>query len=204
MPNWCYNTMYVYGPKAECERFKALLVKAEAMAKTQGHNPVYQTFLEAGFTPDEIDATDCRRGWYTDEFELKQERGHDVLDVRFETAWGPCHEAFTELLRRFFPLLEQVTLAEESGCEVYVNTDTDGLFFEDRYYIWGEIRKGERYSCISDDGSQYQSSYENALSAINKWLEENGIAPLSSVHEAEELVNSMPDCNLNVYEFAPC
>ena|GEM_PF-6433852 len=50
-----------------------------------------------------------------------------------ETAWGPLPEVWDLMAEKYN--LSYVYCSEECGCAVYVNTDSEGRFFSDRYIL---------------------------------------------------------------------
>lgn len=104
---------------------------------------------ELGVEPETIEKLDGRTS--INYLGLIVEDGKPV-GVQFdaESAWSPCDDFAEVLLRAIYPGggdIEMVYIAEESGCEIYVNTDVDHRFYktvlvmdinagklEDRYY----------------------------------------------------------------------
>lgn len=196
MPNWCSNEMAVYGSRDELVKFVELIKKARETAKETKHWELYDVFSLAGFDDGEMDKFGWSRGYFTnDSLDIGNKDGRDFVDVSFETAWSPMCEAWDELLRRCFPNLKQVTIAVECGCEVYVNTDVDKLFFP-----WTIcIDAGYENSVFGDF---YEDSYvtrADALHNVNEWLGKS----FDSLEEAEEYVLADEDGDnwFNVHEF---
>jgi hypothetical protein len=50
-----------------------------------------------------------------------------------ETAWNPLPEVYEKFAEKYG--LSFVYIADEPGCEIYVNTDIEGKFFTDRYIL---------------------------------------------------------------------
>ena len=196
MPNWCSNEMAVYGSRDELVKFVELVKKARETAKETKHWELYDAFALAGFDDEEMDKFGWSRGYFTiGDIDIGNKDGMDFVDVSFDTAYSPMCEAWDELLRRSFPDLKQVTIAVEEGCDVFVNTDVDGLFFPWTLYL----DAGYGNSVFNDfyDGSY--KTREEALHKVNEWLGKQ----FDSLEEAEEYVLADEDGDnwFNVHEF---
>lgn len=196
MPNWCSNEMVVYGPRSELVKFVELIKKARETAKETKHWELYDVFSLAGFNEEEMDKLGWSRGYFDDDVpEIESKDGIDFVQVSFETAWSPMCEAWDELLRRRFPNLKQVTCAVECGCEVYVNTDVDKLFFPWSIFV----DAGYDNSVFGEYYDGYCDTREEALHKVNEWLGKQ----FDSLEEAEEYVLADEDGDnwFNVHEF---
>lgn len=198
MPNWCSNEMAVYGPRDELVKFAELIKKARETARETKHWELYDVFALAGFDDEGMDKLGWSRGYFDGDVpEIESKDGTDFIQVSFETAWSPMCEAWDALLRRRFPNLKQVTCAVESGCDVYVNTDVDGLFFP-----WTIcVDAGYENSVFGDFYPDSYNTREDALHRVNEWLGES----FDSLEEAEEYVLADKYGNgdnwFNVHEF---
>lgn len=208
MANICSNCMAVYGDRTELERLHSII--GEAMADTDPkRNKVDLTFELAGFTKEEIDALGMTACFYTDvDKEISTgDYGITYFEVSFESKWSPAIESWDALLARFFPKLKQVTVAEEGGCEIYINTDRDGYFFKDRYYVDGSVCN--HYT--NEMECPYCETEEQALAVINEMCDKAGIKSFGSIADALaffEDEDNNPDPNpdhdffLNVHEYS--
>lgn len=57
------------------------------------------------------------------------------IEFSLEDKWAPQVELFDIICKRYDGKLQYVYLAEESGCELFINTDSQGLFYKDKYYL---------------------------------------------------------------------
>lgn len=87
--------------------------------------------------------------------------------LEMESAWGPCVDFMTALLTTILPGggdCDYVYIAEEPGCDVFINTDLEGRFFSERVCVDAHI---------PDDGEfrEYygDSELRDLISDIKKW-----------------------------------
>jgi len=130
MPNWCSNSIAFYqedGGNAMIEAFYADIQK-------------YQNYND----PETGKVSDWVGHWlqsnrintdnlYTRGFFSNCELNGDYVRVDMETAWAPLPEVWDLMAEKYE--LVYVYISEESGCEVYVNTDSEGRFFTTRYML---------------------------------------------------------------------
>ena len=140
MPNWCWNNTIVYGEKKMLEKFYNDMVIGTS--KNPNFKPVKNSwdnewlgnlFLAAGYTEEDVTngTIRCRGGI----FDLRLIRDGTAVEITYESAWCPIIDSLNLMLEEKYAGLHQVTLAEEIGCEIFVNTDTSGEFFPDKYYL---------------------------------------------------------------------
>lgn len=137
MPNWCSNTFFVYGNKAGCIRFYLKLQSLLESHDSSGGSRLnlWDTLKAAGYDDSELSGINCRGDISDLNLEEEIEEGGRPFGVKFwaESAWSPCSEAITLLINKLAPRmgLKSVFLAEEPGCEIYINSDVDGVYFRD-------------------------------------------------------------------------
>ena len=137
MPNWCGNTMVVMGDYNELKDFQQKLLHARQVADELKNWHLYQIYEEFGLKNEEVlERSDYIRGYFTDIEKTISltSNGTKYFKVWYESAWGPMIEGFDFLLSHY-KTLKQYTIAEECGCEVYINTDTTGEFFPEKYCL---------------------------------------------------------------------
>ena len=136
MANWCSNMFAIY-PKDNSDLGKAQLKRLFAQLRK-----VTQIDYPEGTK---------EHGWYG---LLSVMRGKDAEDVyakgsiediqwyddhifmQTETAWEPQDDVVMDMLDcKECSELDFELLAEEGGNEIYINTDTSGRFFSDRYVL---------------------------------------------------------------------
>lgn len=175
MPNWCYNQMVVYGSPTEIKDFHDKLSKAKEKGDKLNTWHLYQIYEEFGYKKEEILESDSNgyiRGYFDsiDDIEVESK---DVWFFRleYESAWSSMYEGFDWLLSRHYKTLKQVTLAEEMGLEVYINTDTKGKFFPEKYYMY--VEDYDTFICESD---------RELVEEFNKFIDE----PKNKVNNAKD------------------
>ena len=206
MANMCSNAMRIYGDREQLEKLHALINKA--IDDTDRTNPVYLTFLLAGYSESEIKTLGMPNcyGMETDEEITTGKYGITYLCVWYESAWSPAISQWNAMLSRFFPKLKQVTISEECGNEIYINTDESGYFFPDRYYMDGQINNVYIRDELPDSGI---ATNEQALAFINMCCEKAGVKhDFKTIDEAMDYISEKDeesgideDSYLSVYEF---
>jgi hypothetical protein len=130
MPNWCCNSIAFYredGGNAILEAFYADIQK-------------YQDYKD----PETGRVSDWIGHWlhsnrvntdnlYCRGFIVNCELNKDHVRVDMDTAWSPLPEVWDMMSEKYE--LAYVYIAEEPGCEVYVNTDYTGRFFSTQYMM---------------------------------------------------------------------
>ena len=151
MPNWCSTNYYVKSENKN-QLFKFYLDCVIAGLKGDWLGRIYE---QAGYK------TEKTKEGYTvfagDDKEWIRCRGHvtnveicgnpdgkkevgleDIgkgIEICCETAWEPLLNSFERMLREKYPDLEVLCLAEECGCEVYVNTDVNHEHFKEKWVL---------------------------------------------------------------------
>lgn len=158
MANICSNIMRVYADKENEANLKKVyeilcqVMKDAEEDPDQNYMPNIVARMRPDLTEEEIDKKlyGCEtRSWMDGE----PESYHEATDtdpasftVYYESKWYPTIEAWNLVLEPYG--VKQVTIAEEPGCDVYINTDKDGVFFIDKYMIdiYTEENDGETAS----------------------------------------------------------
>lgn len=210
MPNWCSNAMTVVGPKDDIVKFIDHINRSRAHSKETGHWELYDIFADLGYAKEngDIDCEDWTRGYLTDgegDYNLmKSPTGNDEFcaELHFETAWGPMCDAWYRLLKEHFKALRHYTIAEECGNEVYVNTDKEGIFYEEKLAVDGYCSKTNRYTSDYGVGGIGRSSEKDALDAINYAFRKD----FKTLKEAKRFAEQLDDDDsfLNIEEYSDC
>lgn len=149
MPNWCSNRFIIFGNKDEV--LKCYLNWCSYLSEKPPFKPIENSwknnwignlFRGEGWSEEEIHtgAVQCRGGVEYLELQGDDEDGEDMrICLDTETAWNPNYDDMIELIGRNYNSLDLVMVSEEPGCEIYINTDTDGKFFTDKYMIEGHV-----------------------------------------------------------------
>lgn len=151
MANYCSNSFTYYSDNQGqiLNLYLRIQGAVEALGDMGGNTDAKPLLAELGVEPETIERLDGRTS--INYLGLLVEDGKPV-GVQFdaESAWSPCDDFAEILLRAIYPGggdIEMVYIAEEPGCEIYVNTDVDHRFYktvlvmdvkagklEDRYY----------------------------------------------------------------------
>jgi hypothetical protein len=75
--------------------------------------------------------------------------GISYFEVQIETRWIPKTDILDGICKYYKNKIDYVYLAEEPGCEVFINTDKDERFYSTRFYL----------SLEGDELSDYDSEY---------------------------------------------
>ena len=196
MPNWCSSAYCIHGPKKPVEDAKKFIEKALSdAANKEASNPeswLGQIVIACGMDYGKVSC----RGWIQDITEIEDMRiGLEEISYFYiysEDAWGPMPEVFLLLIEKKFPgqNLELCFTAEEPGCGVYCNTDTSGIFFQDRWVV-------EDYESFHE----YFETDEEVIDFINREFE----LSCKTIADVIEFANSANGLALNlcVNEFSP-
>lgn len=197
MPNWCMNSMVVYGSPTEVKDFHEKLQRAWKKGDELRHWHLYQIYEEFGYAEDYIlksDENGYIRGNFVDlEKEIHEDKGECYFQLQYESAWGSMYEGFDWLLKRHYNTLKQVTIAEECGCEVYINTDTTGRFFSDRFVVDAE-----------DSDTEYFEKEEQVVRYFNEYLVEDEKDKCKSLSDCYELCENerYEDKYIQIHEYS--
>ena len=128
MPNWSLNSVAFYqedGGNAMLEAFYADIQKYQGYKDPETGN--YCDWVGNWLESNRINTDNLyTRGFFIDcEFEI------DHVRVDMEVAWSTMTDVYDLMAKKYD--LDYVYIAEEAGCEFYVNTDTEGRFFPTRY-----------------------------------------------------------------------
>ncbi len=203
MANICDNVICIYGDEPELERLAKLYDQAVSEMKDgkkwrDYYNQYDIMFMLAGMPEEYVKGmTQC---YFLDEPETKMKGETLFLQFVFSTKWHPAITEWDCFLKRCFPRLKFVYLAEETGNEIFINTDTDGIFFDERYYIDGAYRN----SYIGEDDAipnRYPTK-KALLKAVSKWLGHT----FHNICEVEEYFAEVEDSEaetwFNFYEYS--
>lgn len=160
MANYCANSIVFFSKdKTKLSRF---LRKVYAAFDSIGSG-FYNLMVLHGYKNREILSVIDKRDSFTHcDTRLEQNKDTYSFRVDVETAWEPHMAMFYKIIReKYNDAIQIVYMAEESGSEVFVNSDKEGLYFPERYMI-DCCHNGEYYK-------EYFNTYPEAIS----WIKEN-------------------------------
>lgn len=167
MPNWCSTGYYVTTKgftESERKRLYPTLLKflTDVTIATStdsgtdfGRGWLGQVYIQAGYKFNSSGDREWDEEWIEcrgEVLDVQVDTGDDneIVGVALwcETAWQPMIESFQRLVDEKYPGLKLVCCAEEPGCEIYINTDTAGYRFLDKYVI---ATDEDNYYCETDE-----------------------------------------------------
>ena len=154
MANYCSNSVTYYSDNQGqiLNLYLRLRGVTESLGGMEmGSIQAKQLLAELGVDPEIIEKLDGRTSINYLGLLVEDEK---PVGVQFdaESAWSPCDDFADILLRAIYPDrgdIEMVYIAEEPGCEVYVNTDVDHRFYKTvlvMNVIAGEINDSYYYN----------------------------------------------------------
>ncbi len=202
MANYCYNSVTFYGDE---EKIKKLFEKVQyALSKEFGD--IVQTQFSVSSDPCWLGLLALEFGANINGYVFSEEekmlkktsdtglncRGSltrvgllspEILELTSNSAWHPHIELWNMIAEQSDVNFE--LWAEEPGCGIFINTDTDGIFYPVRYRI---------YRDEYDD--EYFPSLESFLNAFNGYTGENA----RSFEEAEGIAYNMDGFGVNEFK----
>lgn len=98
--------------------------------------------------------------------EINYSSGHYNFEVISSDSWSPPFEMWRLILTMHFPLIKMVVSAEESGMDVYINTDKEGLYYLDKYLV--EVFYDDWQN--QEDFFEYCTDKEDVVDALKRAL----------------------------------
>lgn len=146
MANWCSNFIAIYkeenSQKAEQE-LKELYIKIKSLGtpSTVYSDPIYKDYqswygMLGVIGGGKLDDIDCRGS--IEDVAWNKSNLHGVneswIKIYTTTAWEPQIEIIDMMLEKYLYLGYEYE-SEECGNQIYINTDTEGVYLNDRYMI---------------------------------------------------------------------
>lgn len=153
MPNWCSNAVVVYGDKDEVELFKERYKQAYVNSCKNNTWGTYELFAVHNYE-DILNHPDWIRGPIYDSTSLEED---GTFRFFFESAWSPMIDGLRRILDERYKTLQCEVVAEECGEAIYINTDTKGRFFRDKYCLYSD-----------ETGSEYFETDEELLNFVKE------------------------------------
>ncbi len=128
MPNWCYSSVNIRGPKDEIGKFDKQVKEACSS------NPLKADFgdwwlgnllLHLGYKDDDVVQGDIRcRGSIID-YDVSYEENYGDILLSVESAWGPHLGPIVLMRDKYAPNCEILYVAEELGCGLFWSNDPE-------------------------------------------------------------------------------
>jgi len=145
MPNWCYNQVMLYGEPKQLEKVWLYIKKAYENEAATSRKWLNRLIIAAGLNHEDYSC----RGWIVN---LDDEGDYtpgidDSFKLDFESAWNPAMSAIDIAIRVALkdyaePDVSYELMAEEPSEGIFINTDTEGVYFKERYYLDFEYKDG--------------------------------------------------------------
>ena len=183
MPNYCSNSIVFFSK--DKTKLSVFLRKVYA-AYDSRKSGFYSLMVLHGYNNREIASVIDKRDDFTScDTSLKMGKDSDTyhFSLETETAWTPHMEAFRKILHeKYSDTIQMVYISEECGCEVYINTDTEGMYLPERFVVdcchYGVFHK------------EYFDTFENALEWIREEYTDLGFSRYDSVAEITDKINA--------------
>ncbi|MBQ9764392.1 MAG: hypothetical protein IJV92_08565 [Phascolarctobacterium sp.] len=198
MANCCSNTIALFGyEENKVDEFRKLMVKSFR----ESRNVTVRDFVvTCGYTIDEASKLVDGRDIFVDvDDKTSEKEGVYYFKFQTESAWNPNVDIFNRIIRdKFKDEFEFEYCSEEPGLAIYINTDVEGFFFTDRYYL---------DSCINDEyETEYFESKEEVLEWIRDKFPEVKVTIKTALHKIEDEVQKYIDENsddfFTLYKFS--
>lgn len=147
MANYAYNSITFIVPAEEKD-----IIDLEFLAtninylfgKSTQVNEITQAISEAYEKP--IYNFDRRDNfcWIDDDgISYNEDYNEYTFDISIESAWSPVIDRITEWIQSIYPNVSVLGMCEEPGFEIYINTDTEGKYYQTRYRLWLNVEDGD-------------------------------------------------------------
>ena len=208
MPNWCMTSIGIKADARDEEavkQLKALREEAQTVltrseqGSDQGWIGIF--LLDHGKDPEGISC----RGFLSDVYEptVKDNTMYFVIDEN--DAWSPKLDLWDEMMTLpEYNKLSYVARAEESGCEVFVNTDDSGTIFPELYILDYSVKVPSEGKWMDD--YVYFESIADLLSECKKLFGVDGKSFKDLQRKLDAYSESHSDDVelLNVHQFESC
>ena len=114
-----------------------------------------------------------------------------------DSAWSPMYEAYLAIASHFGVSFELE--AEEPGCGVYINTDTDGAYLPDRYKACLSERPSDgSLDMLFDSAHGETDLYFYSDKELLQWFRERGGIGAESIGALREMLDTG---HVSIHEF---
>lgn len=188
MPNWCFTSYAVEGPKEQLQELSDTMNRIAAMPTPGlikndfGSSWLGNLVMALGIDPCEQSNFRCRGEYYNVDLNLS---GYLTFDTM--TAWCEADDT-RHLIEEKFPGVHIYFISEEFGCEYWETNDTEGKYFSERYYFVTED--------YQDGDGNYYATLPELIDAINK------ATGLTGMKTFEDCENALQNYKSGDYDYA--
>lgn len=204
MPNWCMIDYCFYGNKESVKKFKQDIDEFTSKNYKEnefGTNWLGNIVLGYGFP---YEGNDFEFRGKIDEIHMDED--DEKLFISISTAWSPKPEMWDAIIDKHFTNtdggreLDYVFVAEEPGFEVYVNTDTEGTIFHERYVLYvGDIPEQKDYEMIIIENDEQLIATVNRIFNVENTTVEETFEFVRN--RAAEVYEENEDASLALYKY---
>lgn len=193
MANYCYNDIVFYSSnKTILQELQQLFFKAN---EDKGRVLSILDYIDM---PSECNTEilDMRNHFIHIDTEIKSDGECHYFYIQTESAWVPDLELFNYLLSSVYKdTIKMHYQAEEPGCGIYINTDLDGLFFQNRYVI--DCQKGDDL-----DDTFYFDCYDDVRHYFETEFPKVKVSTLDSLEDlCAKAMAIYDDCSLYAHRY---
>lgn len=187
MPNWC-NTAYKFmGEANEISDLHKKLKELEEMPEPIVKNGFGKLFL--GCVINHFGG-DWNKIYCRGEIDYMELCGENMLQLSTTTAWSDMPKVWDFVCQKY-PSIKYYYLAEEPGCVYFINSDSTGEYFPEKYLI---------DDCVN--GQEYANDDEELFEEMAKLLDVDNIKDFPQLSELLEKYNAEnPDEEIYYHEF---
>lgn len=146
MPNWCNTTYKIMGEATEIADLYKKLKELEEMPEPLVENGFGKLIL--GCVIKHFGG-DWEQIYCRGEIDSLEQCGDNMLQIGTMTAWGDMPKVWDFVLQSY-PSMTYVYITEEPGMQYYVNSDTTGEYFPEKYII-DDFANGSEYANDDED-----------------------------------------------------
>ena len=197
MANYCSNCIAFFGN--DLDKLEHLRKMMDTTFNLSEYGSIRDFVMSYGYAKEEaINFTDGRDSFIEVDFEVTKDDESYYFTIQTESAWNPNVEVFRKVITDHYEdEIDFVHCSEEPGFAVYVNTDTTGRFYEDKYHL---------DYCVQDKYvMEYFISFNDVINALTEDFPELEFSIYDSVDEINDRVQTLlensKDDYFNLYEY---
>ena len=197
MANYCSNCIAFFGN--DLDKLEHLRKMMDATFNLSEYGSIRDFVMSYGYAKEEaISFTDGRDSFIEVDFEVSKDDESYYFTIQTESAWNPNVEVFRKVITDHYEdEIDFVHCSEEPGFAIYVNTDTTGRFYEDKYHL--------DYCVKGKYVMEYFTTFKEVISALMEDFPELEFSIYDSVDEINDRVQTLlensKDDYFNLYEY---
>lgn len=158
MANYCSNSIAIFGyDKEKVDELHDLMVK---FFHKNSNGSIRAFVVACGYSSDEaLKMTDGRDTFADIDYVVSEKEHIFYFKFQTESAWSPNVGVFRKIISdKYDEELDMEYCSKEPGVGIFINTDEEGFFFTDRYYL---------DSCIN---SEYETECFESKQELLDWI----------------------------------